>query len=119
MLPKKSRLKDKYEFNKVRYLANKQSTKYSGKLFHIFWLDVDDFDGASKIGIVISNKFHKSAVKRNKTKRYFREAFRKYSDKMKHGYWVVVHPKFISIDKTYEEIDTDVAKVLQKIPIAR
>lgn len=119
MLPKENRLVSKYEFNKTRYLANKQKTKISQKYFHVFWLDVNNYDGPSRIGIVISNKFHKSAAKRNKTKRVFREVIRSNLGKIKNGYWIVVHPKFISIDKSYEEINTDFNQVIQKVPFTR
>ena len=119
MLPKKNRLTSDYEFNKVRYLANKHGTKYTANLFHIFWIDAKDYDGPAQVGIVVSNKFHKSAVKRNKTKRVFREVVKKHFDKIKEGYWVVVHPKFKSIDKSYEEIDADFTKAIQKISLSR
>ncbi len=119
MLPKKNRLTSKYEFNKVRYLANKHNTKYSGKYFHIFWTAVPEYTGPTRFGVVVTTKFDKSAARRNKVKRVFRELFREYSGRIRDDYWVVVHPKFSCSNKTYEEISIDFNSVLQKIPLAR
>ena len=113
MLKKQNRLSSKFEYNVTR----KYGKKLSGQLFHLFFLEAKGYDGASKIGIVVSNKFHKSAVKRNRIKRLFREAIKPYltGRKIPKGFWIVIHPKFNSVDKTYEEISTDVNKVLQNI----
>jgi ribonuclease P protein component len=119
MLPKKNRITSKYEFNKVRNLANKNGTKYTAKWFQVFWLDVDDYDGPPKVGIVVSNKVNKSAVKRNKIKRIFREVVKEHFDKIKHGYWVVIHPKASSIEGNYDEISTDFNRTIQEISISK
>lgn len=119
MLPKKNRLTTRYEFDKVRKVANKDGTKISGKYFHFFYMKQKDIKNPTKVGIVVSNKFNKSAVVRNRVKRLFREVFLKNFDKIRDGYWVVIHPKFVSIGKSYEEINADFNKILQKIPLAR
>lgn len=119
MLPKQNRLTDKYEFNKTRYIANKNNTKTSSPLTHIFYIKPHNYTGPTKFGIVVTNKFDKSAAHRNRTKRLFREAIKSNLDKIQDGYWVVVHPKFKSKESTYEEINTDFTKVLQNLPFTR
>ncbi len=115
MLKKANRLKTRFEFN----ITRKYGVYYSGELVHIYALKPKNYSGPTKFGIVISNKFHKSAVKRNRTKRLFREAIKKESSKLENlGLWIVIHPKFSALDKTYEEISTDFSKTIQKIPLA-
>lgn len=111
MLPKEHRLKTKFEFN----VAKKYGGYYFGKFFHMYIVKPTNYQGATKVGIVISNNFHKSAVKRNRVKRLYREAVKKYFDKFGKNLWVAIYPKFTVIEKTYEEICSDFDKTLQKV----
>jgi ribonuclease P protein component len=113
MLNKENRLTSRFEFNVTR----KYGKYFEGTLSHIYILKPQNYTGVTKVGIVISNKFHKSAVKRNKTRRIFREIIRANLDKFGEGMWVVVHPKFDCLGKTYEEISSDFIKILQKISV--
>ncbi|HSX39850.1 MAG TPA: ribonuclease P protein component [Candidatus Saccharimonadales bacterium] len=115
MLKKANRLSTNFEIN----VSRKYGAKVSGQNFHMFYLKAKNYEGPSKFTVVVSNKFDKSAVKRNKVKRLFREAVRINLDKIKPGYWVVIHPKFFSIEKNYEEINTDFVKTLQTLPLAK
>jgi ribonuclease P protein component len=116
MLKKENRLTSRFEFNKVRYLANKNGTKYSSPLFHIFF--IESSAGPSKFGIVVSNKYHKSAVVRNNIKRIYREVIREHFGKIKGGFWIVIHPRKASADRSYEEISTEFIKAIQKLSLA-
>lgn len=71
------------------------------------------------MGIVISNKLSKSAVVRNKIKRRIRNIVRNQFDRINPNQWIVVHSKHQILQATYEEIDTDITKILQKLPIPR
>ena len=117
MLKKENRLRTTYEFNKVRRLGDKQDAVF----FRIYYLDISKHqeDKNTKIGIVVSNKLSKLAVVRNRTKRVFREVVRLNFEKIREGYWIVIHPKVTSLDKGYEEISTEFTKVLQNLPISR
>lgn len=115
MLKKENRLSTKFEFN----ITRKYGKKISGRCFHLFYLQPKNYKGPTKIGFVISNKFDKRAVVRNKVKRKFREIFRKSLEIFPQDLWVVVHPKFICIDKSYEEISADINSVLSKIFVPR
>jgi ribonuclease P protein component len=86
---------------------------------HAYALKPQNYNGATKVGFVISNKFHKNAVKRNKIRRIFREITRSKIDKLGSNMWIVIHPKFECLGKTYEEINSDFNKVLQKISFSR
>lgn len=111
MLNKKNRLTSRFEFNVTR----KYGQYFEGTLFHIYVLTPKNYSGATKIGIVISNKFSKKAVERNKAKRIFREIIRKNLDLFGDNKWIVIHPKYECIKKEYEEINADFTKTLQKI----
>jgi ribonuclease P protein component len=114
MLNKKNRLTSKFQFN----VARKYGQYYEGSLMHIYVLKPQNFSGETKVGFVVSNKFHKRAAKRNAVRRLFREIVRLNIDKLGKSNWIVIHPKFDSLNKTYEEISTDFNKILQKISIS-
>lgn len=114
MLKRQHRLTSRFEFN----ITRKYGDYYKGKFFHIYFLKPKNYKGPTKVGIVISTKVHKKAVKRNRIKRVFREVVRKNFEKIDKGdLWVVIHPKTNSLDKKYEEINTDFNQILQKISI--
>ncbi|HLC93901.1 MAG TPA: ribonuclease P protein component [Patescibacteria group bacterium] len=114
MLRKYNRLSTKYEFNRTKKLGQ----SYSGQFFHFFYLKPKNYSGPSKVGIVVSTRFSKSAAKRNRLKRVFREVIRNNFDKIEPGYWIVVYPKFGSGNRKYEEISSDFAKTIQKVLVA-
>ncbi len=115
MLKKENRLSTNFEFN----VARKHGRYYVGKYFHAYFLVPKNYDGPVKVGIVVSNKFSKKAVERNRVKRVYREVIRDNFDKINKGsLWLVIHPKFNSLEKGYEEINTDFNKVLQKASIS-
>lgn len=82
------------------------------------YLKPKNYIGPAKVGFVISNSFDKSAVRRNRLKRLFREAIRNNFAKITQGYWVVIHPRYSAKNKTYEEISSELAQILQKIFVA-
>ncbi len=111
MLKKENRLSSNFEFN----VARKYGRYYAGKFFHIYFLIPKNYNGPTRVGVVVSNKFSKSAVERNRVKRVYREVVRENFGKIDKGnLWVVIHPRFNSLGKNYEEINTDFNKVLQK-----
>jgi ribonuclease P protein component len=113
MLKKQNRLSSTFEYN----ITRKYGRYIQGKYFHMFVLKPQNYTGPAKIGIVVSNKFHKRAVKRNKAKRIFREIIRQDLDKIQNDLWIVIHPKFSCLEKDYEEISSDFDQNLQKISI--
>ncbi len=73
MLPKKYRLKNSKAFDATyknhKIVSNSFLTIYIGK-------EKKDFDTITKCGFVVSKKYHKRAVKRNRIKRLMREVCR-------------------------------------------
>lgn len=114
MLPKKHRLTTTYEFNKTRKLGEKLRTP----LFDLFYWKPNDYEGVPRIGIVVTNKFSKIAPTRNRVKRIFREVFRNNIEGLKSNYWIVVHPSRKSEKSNYEEVNSELTKVLSKAPFA-
>lgn len=113
MLKKEHRLSSNFEFNITRKYGEYIECKYC----HVYVLCPKNYAGPTKIGIVISNKFDKRAVKRNRAKRLYREVVQKALPGIKNDLWIVIHPKFNVLTKTYEEISSDLDKVIQKISV--
>ncbi len=111
MFKKENRLSTNFEFN----ITRKYGSKYQGDSFYFYALKPTNYEGPSKIGFVVSNKIDDSAPKRNRLKRLFREAFKPHFQSFPQNYWVVVHPKSTSLEKSYEEICADVNQVLSKV----
>lgn len=125
MLPKKNRIHTRFEFSKVK----KYGDTYKSKYFYLYALPIErleeiskgrwDIGGQTQVGFIISTKFHKHAVVRNRVKRFFRESVRQNFAKIESGWWLVFHPRFICVEAGYEDINASVAEVLQKISISR
>jgi ribonuclease P protein component len=115
MLKKEHRLSSNFEFNITRKYGEYIACKYC----HVYILEPKNYEGDTKVGIVISNKFDKRAVIRNRMKRVYREAVQRTLPSIKSGLWIVIHPKFGALTKDYEEICTDLNKALQKVLIPR
>lgn len=115
MLRKENRLLTTYEYNKVR----REGNKYNSQLFYLYYLELKDSTKPTRVGIVLSKKFSKIAVERNRVKRVFSEVIRLNLNKVKGGFWVVIHPRQLSKDKGYEEINSEFNKVLSEIPLSR
>ncbi len=115
MLKKYNRLSKGYEFRKVHNFGK----KFSSPFFYLYILETKYHERPFKAGVVVSNKTMKTAVKRNRLKRLFRELLRHNSAKISQGVWLVLHPKPACLDRTYEELNTEFVKVLQNVFISR
>ncbi len=115
MLKKQNRLTTRYQFN----ITRKFGYHLAGKYIHIYVLEPRNYRGPSQFGIVVSNKLSKAAVVRNKVKRRIRNIIKNEFAKINPNQWIVLHSKQQILQATYEEIDTDIAKILQKIPFSR
>jgi ribonuclease P protein component len=113
MLKRQNRLSSNFQFNVTR----KYGTHTEGGFFHLYLVKPTNYEGAQKFGIVVSNKFSKKAVVRNKVKRHYREILFKELNKFIGSFWIVIHPKFSCLDKSYEELFTDFDKTIQKVSL--
>lgn len=118
MLPKENRITTKYEFNKVKYLARKQSNVVNSSILSLYYTKILNINLPTKVGIIIPNKVLKSAVARNRLKRVFRALVLNNFDKIKYGYSIVIYPKITAQRVPYEELNVEFNKVLQKILIS-
>jgi ribonuclease P protein component len=115
MLKRENRLSSDFEFN----ITRKYGKYFNGKYFHIYFLRPKNYNGPTKVGIVVSNKFSKKAVERNRVKRIFREIVGNNLEKIgKDNIWVVIHPKISCQNKGYEEISAEFNKILQEAPFS-
>ncbi len=57
MLKRENRLSSDFEFN----ITRKYGKYFNGKYFHIYFLRPKNYNGPTKVGIVVSNKFSKKA----------------------------------------------------------
>ena len=114
MLPKEYRLKKRGAFN---------ATYKTGKSLHkdgitMFCGKENKTNYPTKIGFVVSKKFHKRAVKRNRTKRLMRESVRLYikQNQIKNRYLSVI---FVAsqklLDKNFFEINRAMKMLVEKI----
>ena len=121
MLARNNRIRTRFEFDKVR----KFGRQYKSRFFYMCAVRVQEFNGVwdigeeTRVGFIVSNKFDKSAVVRNKVKRRFRECLRANFAQVSRGWWIVFHPRKLSLEAEYAEICADIAKVLQELPVSR
>lgn len=113
MLKKQNRLSSNFEFR----VTKKYGEHFESFLFHIYVLKPNNYEGSTKVGFVISNKFDNRATKRNRVKRLFREAVQNNIDNLGKNLWITIYPKHACLDKSYEEISSEFNKILQKISI--
>lgn len=68
----------------------------------------------SRFAVVVGIKVHKSAVKRNRVKRQYREAIRLHLDSIKPGYDIVLLTSAQSLELTYAQKEERLLAVLRK-----
>lgn len=110
MLPKENRLTDDYGFRRVKRL---------GKSYHcpLFKLSVapQKVSAAPRFGFVVSTKIDKRATVRNRIKRLLRRAVRERLERIPDGFDIVFVVRASIVGKDYEEIGSEVDKILSKI----
>ena len=114
MLPKNYRLKKRSAFN---------ATYCTGKTFHFSGITVfcgkeKNNDLLTKVGFVVSKKYHKRAVKRNRIKRLMRESYRlmiKSNDVPTKYLSLIFVPSQKVLGKDFSEIDYIMKKLVKKI----
>ena len=109
MLPKKYRLHDYQEVEKVK----KEGKLYQSPLFGILVFKKDD-QTTSRFSFIISTKISKKATERNRAKRVLSEAVRGLLPKVKPGFDAVFLGKKSLIGKNKKEIETEIEMVFRK-----
>lgn len=114
MLKKVNRISTNFEFR----IARKYGKKYVGSFFNAYALSPERYRGPIKLGVVVSNKVSRDAVKRNKIKRRYRDILRSRVHLLPGDTWIVLYVNKDNLGRKYEEIRTDVDSTLSKVFIA-
>lgn len=126
-LKRRNRICNRYEYWLVRKYGVSRQFKYF-YLNSLTWannplakkIGTPESDSSiSRLGVIITRKFDKKAVTRNKIKRYVKRAFVENVDKIPQGTWLVVNPRAICRNATYEEINSEFTKTIQEIFVPR
>ncbi len=104
MFKQDNRLTSKYEIG----LVKRGGVNIKGRSFICLYLRNPE---QKKLTVIVSTKFDKKAVVRNKVKRQIREIVSKNLAKLPNGFFMFVPKKHI-INNTYEEISSDINQVL-------
>lgn len=105
--PKSERILKGHEF---RYLKeNGKSTV--GKLMVMSHAPAPD--GKRRLGIIVTKKFNKRAVKRNRAYRVIREAYRLIKESVKECTWLVIIARKNLEDKSAAEVQQELLELLQ------
>lgn len=113
MLPNQNRLRRREDFAKVYAKGD----RYRGKYLNLrVLIDLSD-PSNTKIGIVVSKKFSKLAVSRNRSKRQLRAIFRQLLSQLRGGLQIVVTANTVQSTPSYQEIWDDLHKLLAKAKV--
>ena len=105
--PKSHRLVKGHEFRYMRENAQGIPGKY------FILCHAPSLDGQRRLGIIVSKKFHKHAVKRNRAKRIIREAYRHLQDKLPNNWFVIISRAHLS-GKSSIEVQEELLKLIDK-----
>jgi len=123
MLPQENRLKRKKDFeilfNEGRFCGTQFFTAKYWKINSEKYPRREFKNDDLLIGFVVSKKFYKLAVKRNRLKRQMREIVRPLvaDGKLKKGYLVLIMAKAGSLEVDFEEKKKDLDGLLKRMKI--
>ncbi len=113
MVPRRNRLKNKKEFEKVF----KNGKFFGGQYCTIRMLE-NKFS-VSRFGFVTGKKLIKSIVRRNKVKRRMREIVRLFlkENKIKPGFDVIIIAKEKALDTNYQKLKDDLEGIFKRVKL--
>lgn len=112
MLPKLNRLTERREYNKVK--------KYGKSYFYPYFIIncLKSYNQEElKFGIIVTNKFVKSAVKRHRAKRVLYDIIHKRLSTTPRGFLFIIVPREAILNAKYEDVSTFFNKVLSEISL--
>jgi ribonuclease P protein component len=71
-------------------------------------------DGQRRLGIIVTKKFHKRAVKRNRAYRIVREAYRHIKEALPEGTWFVIIARKYLLEKSAMEVQKELIELLNR-----
>ena len=108
MLKNENRLKNERDFERVY----KKGGFAQGKYLKLNLLE--NKARRQRASVVVSKKLEKSAVKRNRIKRVYREVLKVFLADLDKNYDLVLTPKKESFDVPLEELKEDFSNILKK-----
>lgn len=108
-LPKTERLRKGPEFSRTL----QEGSRLDGEFILAYWILSKD-SSRNRVGIAAGRKLGGS-VQRNRMKRLLREAYRKRKGESCRGLWIVLMASRRALNRTANEIEEDVAKILFRI----
>lgn len=112
MLPTRHRLRERRAFQMLYEVGQRRSSSGLTLLFHPMSVQPEGIP--SQVGLVISKKVSKSAVKRNRLRRQLREILRPLCPNLKPGYRLLWIPKTSLLTYSWQELRAEVHRLLQK-----
>lgn len=71
-------------------------------------------DGKRRLGIIVSKKYHKRAVKRNRAYRLIREAYRHIKDGLPENIWIVIIARKYLLEKDAVVVQKELLHLLDR-----
>jgi|ERR1700722_12117600 len=109
--PRASRLSRASEFK----LVKASGKAWTGKHLVLATLTREK-EVASRIGIIATKRLG-NAVSRNQVRRRIREIFRLNQHRIQKGYWLVTIARFSSVGATFEELERDWLRLVERASI--
>lgn len=103
-----SSLKKKTDFDNVY----KKGKVFGNRNFTLRYLK--NGKNANRLGIIVSKKVSKRAVKRNKLRRQIREAYRKIDTSVKPGYDLIITAKASCLDEAFSVLEKSIHHLFLK-----
>ncbi|MEN9202619.1 MAG: ribonuclease P protein component [Thermostichus sp. DG_1_6_bins_120] len=110
MLPARHRLRDRRAFQVLYQEGQRRST--SG--LTILFLPLEEKGIPSQVGLVVSKRVSKSAVRRNRLRRQLREILRSLCPNLKPGYRLLLIAKASLLGCSWAQLQAEVQRLLQR-----
>ncbi len=112
MLPTRHRLRERRVFQVLYEVGQRRSSSGLTLLFHPMPAEAKGIP--SQVGLVISKKVSKSAVRRNRLRRQLREILRPLCPNLKPGYRLLFISRANLLTYRWPELRAEVHRLLQK-----
>ena len=104
---KGERLKSKQDFEEIF----KHGKRITAKLFRVYYFKKD----TRKLGVIVSKKVSKSAVKRNRIKRWVREIYRVNKSQIPEDVRIIVIALTQAEKSSFNEVSKDILHIFDRI----
>ncbi|MCH2175923.1 MAG: ribonuclease P protein component [Lentisphaeria bacterium] len=99
------------EFKLMRSIGQKISTRNC----IVIWADAPDSE--NHLGLVVSKRFHRHAVQRNRARRLIRESYRLLKGGFQKPVWIVIIPRYKMQKAKLQDVQKDMIYALSKVGV--